>query len=131
MLRFLKFGAVGILNTIITIISFILFTYLGMDYILANIVAYGFGVVNSYYWNNHWVFKVKSKNIHLFLKFIAVNLITLGINTFILFLFVKYFMLLPVLAQIIATGIGMIINFLLNKFWTFNIRTSNEYGGNQ
>jgi putative flippase GtrA len=120
MKRFLKFGTVGIVNTLITIGSYMLFVYFGMDYILSNVLAYGLGVINSYFWNKNWVFEAKSDNINLFFKFIVVNLITLGFNTFILYLLVDRLDIQPMIAQVFATGFGMIINFLLNKKWTFH-----------
>ena len=59
MKKFMKFGLIGILNTLITIGSYMLFVYLGMNYIIANVIGYGIGVINSYYWNKNWVFQVK------------------------------------------------------------------------
>lgn len=119
MKTFLKFGFVGVINTLITIISFMLLVYLGIHYMLANMIAYAIGVINSFYWNKNWVFEAKDGNKQLFTKFVIVNLITLGINSFALYLFVNYLQVLPYVAQIIATGIGLCINFLLNKQWTF------------
>src|SRR6476646_9160108 len=88
MKKFLKFWVIGILNTLITIGSFMLLVYLGMNYIFANIIGYGIGVINSFYWNKHWVFQVKSNHKNIFLKFVVVNLITLSLNTLSLYVFV-------------------------------------------
>ncbi|MBH0161737.1 GtrA family protein [Fictibacillus sp. 26RED30] len=121
MKKFLKFGAVGIVNTLITIGSFMFLLYLDMNYIFANITAYALGVINSYYMNSFLVFKVKTRDVNLFLKFVLVNICTLVINTAILFIFVDKFSVLPIIAQILATGFGMVINFVLNKIWTFKV----------
>ena len=123
MIKFIKFGIVGIFNTIITIGSYMVLVFLGVNYLLANIIGYILGVINSHYWNKSWVFQVKSNQKRLFLIFVLVNLGTLGINTTILFVCVHYFYLNSYISQIFATGIGLVFNFVLNKVWTF--RNSN------
>ena len=59
--KLLKFGLVGIFNTLITIISFWILLKFGMNYLIANTIAYLIGVANSYYWNKNWVFKPNNK----------------------------------------------------------------------
>lgn len=125
MIQFLKFGTVGIFNTLITIVTFAVLVYIGLNYILANIFAYALGVLNSFYWNKNWVFKAKSDSNKLLLKFITVNLVTLIINTSILYFLVNLLSLNTYLSQIIATGIGLIFNFVLNKKWTFETQNDN------
>ena len=51
--KLLKFGLVGIFNTLITIISFWILLKFGMNYLIANTIAYLIGVANSYYWNKN------------------------------------------------------------------------------
>ncbi|HEK9100884.1 GtrA family protein [Bacillus pfraonensis] len=118
--KFLKFGLVGIFNTLITIISYIILVKLGMNYLIANTISYLIGVANSYYWNKNWVFQSNSKNLSVFLKFLTVNLIVLAFNTLSLFILVDKLLYNEFIAQIFAIGIGMMINFFLNKIWTFN-----------
>ncbi|PEY34073.1 sugar translocase [Bacillus cereus] len=118
--KFLKFGLVGIFNTLITIISYIILVKFGMNYLVANIISYLIGVANSYYWNKNWVFQSNSKNLSIFLKFMIVNLIVLAFNTISLFILVDKLLYNEFIAQIFAIGIGMMINFFLNKIWTFN-----------
>lgn len=124
MKRLLKFGTVGVFNTLITIVSYSLLLAVGINYLLANIIAYGLGVINSYYWNKNWVFQSTSGHLKLFWKFVIVNLITLAVNTLSLYLFVDYLGIHPVIGQIFSIGVGMVLNYLLNQKWTFN-----EIGG--
>lgn len=120
MISFLKFGVVGVSNTLITIASFMLLVSLGVNYIGSNIASYSLGVINSYYWNKKWVFKHSSLQKSIFLKFVIVNLITLGLNTLILYIAVQNFNMHPFAGQILSTIFGMGVNYLLNKRWTFN-----------
>ncbi|AAT61203.1 sugar translocase [Bacillus cereus] len=118
--KLLKFGLVGIFNTLITIISFWILLKFGMNYLIANTIAYLLGVANSYYWNKNWVFKSNNKSTSMFFKFLTVNLIVYAFNTLCLFILVGKIALNALIAQIFAIGVGMVINFVLNKIWTFN-----------
>lgn len=128
MKTFLKFGTVGVLNTGITIVSYMIFIFFGINYLLANIFAYGLGVINSYFWNRNWVFKEsqKTNQQYVFVMFLLVNLLTLGITTGILFILVQCFYIQEIIAQVLATGVGLIFNFLLNKTWTFGNKQSSS-----
>lgn len=117
--KLIKFGFVGIINTIINLIIFNILIYFGMNYIVANSIGFIVGMVNSYMWNNIWVFKAKSKSPKTIIKFIIVNLIVLGINNLLLFILVKEFGLNKTVAQIMVLVITTLVNFLGNRFWTF------------
>ncbi len=59
-IQLLKYGVIGVINTLITLVSFYLLnTKLGVPYGIANIIAYVLGMVNSFLWNRNWVFKTK------------------------------------------------------------------------
>lgn len=123
MVQFLKFGAVGFLNTLITIGTYSVLMYFDVNYLIANVFGYALGVLNSYYWNKKWVFKADHSQKSMFTKFVVVNLITLGFNTLILYLLVQNMDINPLLSQIAATGAGLLFNYILNKKWTFNIQS--------
>ena len=118
--RFIKFGLVGVLNTIINWILFILLDSIGVYYIISNIIAYGISTLNSYLWNSKWVFKYTGDNVNqTTFKFITLNIIGLVLNTIILFLLVDIIKLPKIIALIIATGVVMILNYFINKLWVF------------
>ncbi|UYX52115.1 GtrA family protein [Bacillus thuringiensis] len=118
--KFVKFSLVGIANTLITIISYVILVKLGMNYLVANTLSYSIGVANSYYWNKNWVFQSNGKDLSIFIKFLTVNLIVFTFNILSLFILVAKFSINEFIAQIFAIGIGMMINFFLNKMWTFS-----------
>jgi len=118
--KFIKFGLVGVLNTLINWIIFILLNFIGIYYIVANIIAYAIATANSYIWNSKWVFKYNGENKkETTVKFVILNLIGLGLNTAILYLLVDMAGFNKLIALIITTGIVMIINYILNKVWVF------------
>lgn len=117
---FVKFGIVGVLNTLINWIIFIVLSASGIYYIISNVIAYTVATINSYLLNAKWVFNngdnyTKETTI----KFIILNLIGLVLNTVILYVLVDILNIRKVIAMIIATIIVMIINYFVNKLWVF------------
>lgn len=56
--QFIRFGIVGIINTLITlIVIYFLQEILHVKYTISNFIGYIAGVVNSFFWNKLWVFK--------------------------------------------------------------------------
>ena len=105
--KFVKFGLVGVLNTLINWIIFALLNFIGVYYIVANVIAYVIATANSYIWNSKWVFKYNGKNKkETTAKFVILNLIGLGLNTGILYL-------LAILIRQIAGGMTVYFVMLL------------------
>ena len=60
-IQLIKYGVIGVMNTLITLVTFYLLnTVAGVPYGVANVVGYVLGVVNSFLWNRSWVFRSKS-----------------------------------------------------------------------
>ncbi|WP_196048921.1 GtrA family protein [Clostridium saudiense] len=118
--RFIKFGLVGVLNTSINWIVFIILNMLGMYYIFSNIIAYSLSTLNSYIWNSKWVFKYSGDDVkETTAKFIILNIIGLILNTCILYILVDIIGLNKIVSLIITTVIVMILNYFINKLWVF------------
>ena len=120
--QFLKFGFVGIINTVINIGILMLFTEVfGWRWQTANILGFVLSVINAFLWNAFWVFKGNREG---FKKTIPKFVITYVV-TFLL----AQFILLPILidnigiktlwASLCSTCVTTLINFFLSKFWTF------------
>ncbi len=57
-IQLVKYGIIGMSNTLITLIVFyIINTWMGMDYAIANTIGYILGLINSFVWNRTWVFR--------------------------------------------------------------------------
>ena len=60
-IQLLKYGVIGVLNTLITLVTFYLLnTKLELSYGISNVTGYVLGVINSFLWNRNWVFKTKN-----------------------------------------------------------------------
>ncbi|HII4515511.1 TPA: GtrA family protein [Clostridium perfringens] len=117
-IQFLKFGIVGILNTLITVVSFNILVFVNINYLCANCISYFLGVINSYLLNSKFVFK-ESRSKENLTKFLIVNILVLGFNSLILYLGVNELGVNISISQIVSIVLGTFLNFGLNKVWVF------------
>jgi len=119
--EFIKFGIVGVSNTLITFVVYNILLKLGINYLVANIIGYICGMINGFIWSKNWVFKVNNESKMYFIKFALVNLLSLAVSTGLLMVLVKQLSFNTTIAQLITTCITVIINYLLNKIYTFKV----------
>ncbi len=124
LLQFIKFGLVGLANTLISYIIYVILVFFSFHYLLANIVGFLISIINAYYWNNKYVFQVNEKEKQVwwksFLKtFISYAGTGLILNNILLFLWVDMLGIHEIAAPIINLFISVPINFILNKYWAF------------
>ncbi|WP_244834523.1 GtrA family protein [Clostridium sp. BJN0001] len=120
-IQFIKFGLVGITNTVITLGIYYILIYFGINYMISYTSGFILGIVNSYYWNNKYVFeKIKSNNFKSFIKNFISYLATFILSIILLMVMVRYMSISQEIAPILNLIITMVLNFLLNKFWIFN-----------
>ena len=118
--QFFKFGIVGLSNTILSLLIYYVLVYLGVHYIVSNIVAYAISVLNAYFWSSKYVFKASGANkAKLLLKLYVCYGLTFALSTGLLFLMVDILGISELVAPIINLCITVPTNFLLNKFWAF------------
>lgn len=119
--HFFKFQAVGVINFFVDygVLSLLNLVF-GMPLVIANIISYTCGLINSFVINRYWTFKVKLKffSTH-FLVFVFVNLVSLGINTLAVHILGDLYALPNILAKLIATAFSFTVNFAGNKLLVF------------
>lgn len=123
--QFILFCIVGASNTLITLgVFYVLNGRMGVNHLIASPIGYMCGVVNGYLWSTFLVFK-KKRTANNALKFIVVNLFVMAVNQGLIYLFVNVmgmedvFGLGALPAQALTICFTMVLNFTLNKFWTF------------
>lgn len=121
MIRFMKFCLVGGSNTLITLLTFyILNTILNVNYILSSMLGYCLGMMNSFILNKRWTFYDSEKRIlPQFIRFAAVNSVSLGVNLLVMYTLVGKLSLDRMLSQIIATGFSIVSNYVGSRLWVF------------
>lgn len=119
--QFAKFALVGVLNNAIYLAIYYLFVFISPElYIIGYTVGFFVSVLNSYYWNNKYVFE-KGEQGHL--KTISKTYMAYGstfvLSTILMFVMVEILGISRYHAPIINLTITIPLNFLINKFWTF------------
>ena len=153
-IKLIKFGIVGISNSIVyyivnfTII-FLLKNYsVNWDYYLANILAFLLSVLWSFYWNNKAVFKIKNGEKRslwrtLLKTYMAYAFTGIVLNNVLSWLWIDVLdiskLLIPIvgninnqttlskyIAPLLNSIIGIPVNYVLNRFWAFRNKDVSE-----
>lgn len=123
-IQFIKFGIVGLSNTFISYVVYIVLVAANFHYLLASIIGFLISVVNAFYWNEKYVFKAENKAqrvwwkvfLKTFLSYAGTGLI---LNNILLVVWVDWFEISKVIAPIINLLITVPLNFVMNKYWAF------------
>lgn len=117
--QIIKYGLVGVVNTLITfLVIYILQELLGMTPALSNAIGYAAGLLNSFLMNSRWTFE-SERSWKRFLLFMLVWLPCYGANLLALHLLLSYTSFPAIWCQIVAMLVFNILNFVLNKLITF------------
>ena len=146
--RFLKFGMVGGIGTIVNLVIFALLSFAGVNYMLSSVMAFVIAATSNYLLNSILVFNDRGhkRSKTLWAKFMCVSIFSLLINLSVLYIMENYIM--PVLmnfwivreiveitagilnvktiskitalySQAAGIAFSMIFNFIGNNFITF------------
>jgi len=119
--QFIKFGIVGVSNTIISLAIYYIFIFINKDfYLIGNIAGFVISVLNSYYWNNRFVFVDENRNhIKALIKTYLSYGATFVLGTVLLIIMVEFLTISEAIAPLILLMITVPLNFILNKYWAF------------
>ena len=125
--QFVKFGIVGVSNTLISLAVYEVCIHLGLYYLLSNAIGLVISVINAYYWNNRCVFgdgtpKTFAQHVRTYLKSLAAYGGAFVLDSVLLVLWVEVVGIPETLAPILNLCITIPLNFLVNKYWTFRKR---------
>lgn len=119
--RFLRFCIVGVGNTAADLGLFWLLSWAGAPFLVAQVLSYSAGVLNSYLLNRHWTFRISSRaNPREAAKFLVVNLLSLGASTAVLYGLHDLFHVGLGFAKVLAMAAAPIVNFIGNLLWVFS-----------
>lgn len=118
--QFIKFGVVGIFNTIITaIVIWLLLDIAHLNDFISNLSGYIVGLINSFIWNRCWTFASKSKIGYSAIKFLVSFLFCYVIQWGIVLLLTNISDINTYYCHLFGMVIYTIMNFLINKYYTF------------
>ncbi|MBE6844778.1 MAG: GtrA family protein [Ruminococcus sp.] len=122
--QFVKFGMVGVLNTLISTGIYYIFIFVNEDlYLIGHIVGFIVSVLNAYYFNQKFVFKLQMSTFREHLKALLKTYLSYGftflLSTFLLWFFVEICDISEKIVPFINLLITTPLNFIFNKFWSF------------
>ena len=112
----IRYFFIGILAATFELLTFSLFIKY-INYVIANSIAYGFGVISSFTLNRLFNFRIKDKTLIRFGRFLIVNISGLFLSNLILFYFNG--MMPYIELKILSMPIVIFFQFTMNFFWTF------------
>ena len=120
LIQFLKFGTVGVSNTLLT---FAVYTFLlkvvGVWYLAASAIGFIVGATNGFLLNRRWTFRGHVGDAFTPVRWGIVQGCGLGLNLGLLYVLVHDAGLDELLGQAFATAVVTVITFFVNRAWTF------------
>ena len=128
--QFIKFGIVGVSNTVISylinivVLALMIPLNVSWDFIAGNVVAFVLSVLWSFYWNNRFVFTVNAGEHRSMIKALIKTYISYGftgiiLNNILSWVWIDGFNISKFVAPLINLIISVPLNFIINKLWAF------------
>ena len=116
-----KFGLVGILNNIISLaVYYVVITIHQEWYLIGNVLGFLISTLNAWVMNSRFVFQTKKRTAKdTFIRTYAAYIVSLGLSTALLYVFVERLGIDARLAPVGCLMITVPFNFLMNKFWVY------------
>ena len=127
--QFVKFGLIGVTNTLLSYGIYMLVIWLlapyniAFDYIIGSVLGFIISVLWSFYWNNKLVFNEGSEKrsilkslLKTYLSYAATGIV---LSNILLYIFVDIMGISKTIAPFVGLLITVPLNFVLNKYWAF------------
>jgi putative flippase GtrA len=117
--QFIRFCIVGLSNTALSLIVFVIAVSTGVPYLAASCGAFAVGALNGYTFNRVWTFKAGSFRAQGLARYVLVQGLGLGLNLGLLAALVEGLGVGSIPAQAMVLPVISILTFALNRRWTF------------
>ena len=147
-IQFIKFGLVGISNTLISELIYVIVVCLRGHYAVAAFLGFSISVLNAYYWGNKYVFKEEEdKEQRVWWKVLAKTYVAYAggfvLDLILLFIWIEVLCIsnylqplaefacsmgfpqvsAELMGELVAKAVNIVlivpINFLINKYWAY------------
>lgn len=133
LVQFVKFGVVGLSNTVISYVLNVLVLLalrpcaLSWDYVAGNVVSFVLSVLWSFYWNNKYVFTVeegRERNVWaaLLKTYVAYGFTGIVLNNALSYVWIHVAGISKFVAPLLNLVISIPLNFIINKLWAFTTK---------
>jgi putative flippase GtrA len=125
LLQFVKFGIVGVSNTLIAFAVYtLLLKVFGVWYVAASGIGFALGAVNGYLWNRAWTFKGHVGDALTPVRWFVVQGSGLLLDLGLVYALVDGAGLDELVGQALTTVVVTVITFFVNRAWTFKGRAA-------
>lgn len=122
--QFVKFGIVGVSNTLIFFAVYtLLLKVFGVWYVAASGIGFAVGAINGFLWNRAWTFRGHVGDALTPVRWFVVQSSGLLVNLGLVYLFVDGAGLGKLEGQAVTIVIVTVLTFLVNRAWTFRGHT--------
>jgi putative flippase GtrA len=122
LIQFVKFGLVGVSNTVIAFAIYtVLLKVFGVWYLAASAIGFVVGAINGFLLNRRWTFAGHVGDSLTPVRWGVVQGCGLALNEGLLYLFVDGAGVEKLLSQAFATVIVTVLTFFVNRAWTFRM----------
>lgn len=122
--QFIKFGLVGMINTLVSFLFYYILFFLGCNYLLSNTIGYIASLAIGYILNRIWVFHAQKADVkRTVVKYCIVYGSSLLLNLGSMFLWVDILHITKLLAPVLTLCITIPYNYIFSRFWAFRERT--------
>lgn len=108
-----KYGIGGILTTVVNYIVYFGLGLVGVDYLLANTLAWAVAVIFSYWINRKVVFGSKGNWGREFMSFVTMRLLTLCVENLLLYLAMDQLKLGTLISKIAVSVVTILANYFI------------------
>jgi len=119
--QFIRFGIVGLANTVIGVTTYRVLLALGVLYVVAAPAAWAVGAVNGYIFNSRWTFAARDTT-RARLLYVLVTAGAAGSSSLLVFVFKEGAGLGKFEAFLATLPLVTTASFLANRYWTFSDR---------
>jgi putative flippase GtrA len=118
--RFVKYSIIGVTGATLDFLLFALFVKVfGVYYLFANVISVTAGITNNFFLNAFFNFRKKDRLLNRFVKFYSVGLFGLLLSSALLYIAVEVLFISEIISKIIIIGVIVIVQYTLNKKFTF------------
>lgn len=118
--QFITYLAVGLVGTVGHYATLVVLVRLvGVDPVAASACGFTVGAIINYFANYHLTFRSRKSHGRTMTQFFVVALLGLLVNTGVMALMTHGVDAHYLLAQVVATGVVVVLTYLGNRFWTF------------
>ena len=120
-MKITKFFFVGASNSLLGYVFYVAMVKLGVDYKLALLISYVFGIFIGYFLSRYWTF-ASNKHRLSFIKYVVLYVGVFILNSLFLILSVDLLLLDPIFSQFFIIGIISLVSFVAQNNWVFGIQ---------